>query len=80
MKKLPDYITRRLPKSQWNKLRDVPTWEGVLYYDPEDFKLDRPLTFYRRMYCWQLHEEIIYPMAGSCTRRLSTRCGRMSQM
>ena len=62
MKKLPDYITRRLPRSEWNKLREVPTWEGVLYYDPEDFKLDRPLTFYRRMYCWQLHEEIIYPM------------------
>ncbi len=62
MKKLPDYIERRLPRSEWKKLRDVPTWEGVLYYDPEDFKLDRPLTFYRRMYCWQLHEEIIYPM------------------
>ena len=62
MKKLPDYILRRVPRSEWNKLRDVPTWEGVLYYDPEDFKLDRPLTFYRRMYCWQLHEEIIYPM------------------
>ena len=45
MKKLPDYILRRVPN-----------------YDPEDFKLDRPLTFYRRMYCWQLHEEIIYPM------------------
>ena len=59
MKKLPDYILRRVPRSEWNKLRDVPTWEGVLYYDPEDFKLDRPLTFYRRMYCWQLHEEII---------------------
>ena len=62
MKKLPDYILRRVPRSEWNKLRDVPTWEGVLYYDPEDFKLDRPLTFYQRMYCWQLHEEIIYPM------------------
>ena len=62
MKKLPDYILRRVPRSEWKKLRDVPTWEGVLYYDPEDFKLDRPLTFYRRMYCWQLHEEIIYPM------------------
>ena len=62
MKKLPDYILRRVPRSEWNKLREVPTWEGVLYYDPEDFKLDRSLTFYRRMYCWQLKEEIIYPM------------------
>jgi hypothetical protein len=62
MKKLPDYILRRLPRHHWKLLRDVPTWEGVLYYDPLDFELDRPLTFYRRLYCWQLHEEIIYPM------------------
>ena len=62
MKKLPDYITRRLPKSQWNKLREVPTWEGVLYYDPMDIVLDRPLTFYRRMFCPVLNDEIIYPL------------------
>ena len=79
MKKLPDYITRRLPKSQWNKLREVPTWEGVLYYDPEDFKLDRPLTFYRRMYCWQLHEEIIYPMRVFKTNTQLSRIKRGSK-
>lgn len=29
------------------RLVDVPTWEGVLQYDPEDIRADRPLTFYR---------------------------------
>ncbi len=79
MKKLPDYILRRVPRSEWNKLRDVPTWEGVLYYDPEDFKLDRPLTFYRRMYCWQLHEEIIYPMRVFKTNTQLSRIKRGSK-
>ena len=60
--KLPDYILRRLPRHHWKLLREVPTWEGVLYYDPLDFVLDRPLTFYRRMYCWQLATDIIYPL------------------
>ena len=60
--KLPDYILRRLPRHQWKLLREVPTWEGVLYYDPLDFQLDRPLTFYRRLYCWQLATDIIYPL------------------
>ena len=67
MKKLPDYITRRLPKSQWNKLREVPTWEGVLYYDPMDIVLDRPLTFYRRLFCPVLDDEIIYPLRSHKT-------------
>lgn len=61
-KPLPDYILRRLPKHHWKLLRDVPTWEGVLYYDPMDIVLDRPLTFYRRVFCWQLNDEIIYPL------------------
>ena len=61
-KPLPDFIQRRIPRHLWNTLRPVPTWEGVLYYDPLDFALDRPLTFYRRLFCWQLNEEIIYPM------------------
>ena len=67
MKKLPDYITRRLPKSQWNKLREVPTWEGVLYYDPADIEQDRPLTFYRRVFCPVLNDEIIYPLRSHKT-------------
>ena len=67
MKKLPDYITRRLPKSQWNKVREVPTWEGVLYYDPMDIVLDRPLTFYRRLFCPVLDDEIIYPLRSHKT-------------
>ena len=67
MKKLPDYITRRLPKSQWNKLREVPTWEGVLYYDPADIVQDRPLTFYRRLFCPVLNDEIIYPLRNHKT-------------
>ena len=53
---------RRVPKHHWKLLCDVPTWEGVLYYDPLDIKLNRPLTFYRRMYCWQLADDIIYPL------------------
>lgn len=61
-RKLPDYILRRLPRHHWKLLREVPTWEGVLYYDPLDFVLDRPLTFYRRLYCWQLATDIIYPL------------------
>ncbi len=61
-KPLPDFIQRRIPRHLWNTLRPVPTWEGVLYYDPLDFDLDRPLTFYRRLFCWQLDEEIIYPL------------------
>jgi hypothetical protein len=62
MKKLPDYILRRLPRHHWKLLRDVPTWEGVLYYDPMDIVLDRPLTFYRRVFCPELDDEIIYPL------------------
>ncbi len=62
MKKLQDYIKRRLPRHQWRLLREVPTWEGVLYYDPFDFQFDRPLTFFRRLYCRELKEDIIYPM------------------
>ena len=42
-KPLPDYIVRRLPRSRWKALEEVPTWNGVLYYDPEDLRLDRPL-------------------------------------
>ena len=62
-KPLPDYILRRLPRHHWKLLRTVPfPWEGVLYYDPLDIELDRPLTFYRRMFCWQLNEEIIFPL------------------
>lgn len=59
---IPDYIRRRLPKHHWKLLREVPTWEGVLYYDPLDFLLDRPLTFYRRLHCPQLREDIIFPL------------------
>ena len=61
-KPLPDYIVRRLPRSRWKALEEVPTWNGVLYYDPEDLRLDRPLTFYRRMFCPMLDDEIIYPL------------------
>ena len=44
-KPLPDFIQRRIPRHLWNTLHPVPTWEGVLYYDPLDFQLDRPLRF-----------------------------------
>ncbi len=62
MKKLRDYIKRRLPLHQWRLLREVPTWEGVLYYDPFDFQFDRPLTFFRKVFCQELKEDIIYPV------------------
>ena len=61
-KPLPDYVVRRLPRSRWKALEEVPTWNGVLYYDPEDLRLDRPLTFYRRLFCPMLDDEIIYPL------------------
>ena len=79
MKKLPDYILRRVPRSEWKKLRDVPTWEGVLYYDPADFLLDRPLTFYRRVFCPELDDEIIYPMQVFKTNTQLSRIKRGSK-
>ena len=58
---MPDYIARRLPRHHWKLLRPVPAWDGVLYYDPLDFELDRPLTFYRRLHHRRLGD-IIYPV------------------
>ena len=60
-KKMPDYIARRLPRHHWKLLRPVPAWDGVLYYDPIDIQLDRPLTFYRRLHHRRLGD-IIYPV------------------
>ena len=54
-------VARRLPRHHWKLLRPVPGWDGVLYYDPLDFELDRPLTFYRRLHHRQLGE-IRYPV------------------
>ena len=61
-KPLPDFIQRSIPQHQWNTLHPVPTWEGVLYYDPLDFDLDRPLTFYRRLRLRGAKADFIYPM------------------
>lgn len=72
-KPLPDYIVRRLPRSRWKALEEVPTWNGVLYYDPEDLRLDRPLTFYRRLFCPMLDDEIIYPLKKAIYDRHSTK-------
>ena len=58
---MPDYIARRLPRHHWKLLRPVPAWDGVLYYDPLDIQLDRPLTFYRRLNHRRLGD-IIYPL------------------
>ena len=58
---MPDYIARRLPRHHWKLLRPVPAWDGVLYYDPLDIQLDRPLTFYRRLHHRRLGE-IRYPL------------------
>jgi len=58
---MPDYIARRLPRHHWKLLRPVPAWDGVLYYDPLDIQLDRPLTFYRRLNHRRLGE-ICYPV------------------
>ena len=60
-KQMPDYIARRLPRHHWKLLRPVPAWDGVLYYDPLDIQLDRPLTFYRRLHHRRLGD-IIYPV------------------
>ena len=60
-KKMPDYVARRLPRHHWKLLRPVPAWDGVLYYDPLDIQLDRPLTFYRRLHHRRLGE-IRYPV------------------
>ena len=61
-KPLLDYIQRRVPRHQWNTLHPVPTWEGELYYDPLDFDLDRPLTFYRRLHLRGAKADFIYPL------------------
>ena len=61
-KALPDFIQRSIPQHQWNTLHPVPTWEGVLYYDPLDFDLDRPLTFYRRLRLRGAKADFIYPL------------------
>ena len=58
---MPDYVARRLPRHHWKLLRPVPAWDGVLYYDPLDIQLDRPLTFYRRLHHRRLGD-IIYPL------------------
>ena len=60
-KQMPDYIARRLPRHHWKLLRPVPAWDGVLYYDPIDIQLDRPLTFFRRLNHRRLGD-IIYPV------------------
>ena len=39
---------RSLPRHHWKLLCEIPSWEGVLYYDPQDFQLDRPLRIYRK--------------------------------
>ncbi len=36
-----------LPQAVLKRLEDVPTWEGVLQYDPMDLFMDSPLTIYR---------------------------------
>lgn len=36
-----------LPQAVLKRLEDVPTWEGVLQYDPLELQLDYPLTIYR---------------------------------
>ena len=71
-KPLPDYIVLRLPRSRWAALHEVPLWNGVLYYDPEDLRLDRPLTFYRRMWCPMLNDEIIYPLKPCSSDKQTT--------
>lgn len=58
---MPDYIARRLPRHHWKLLRPVPGWDGVLYYDPLDIQLDRPLTIFRRLHHRRLGD-IIYPV------------------
>ena len=60
-KTMPDYVARRLQRHHWKLLRPVPAWDGVLYYDPIDIQLDRPLTFYRRLHHRRLGD-IIYPV------------------
>ena len=58
---MQDYTTRRIPRNHWKLLRPVPAWDGVLYFDPIDIRLDRPLTFYRRLHHRRLGD-IIYPV------------------
>lgn len=66
------YTERRLPKHQWKQLRPVPAWDGVLYYDPLDIQLDRPLTFYRRMHHRRLGD-IIFPVKTE-TKDVKSSC------
>ena len=56
---------RALPRHQWNTLCPVPGWEGVLYYDPLDFQLDRPLRFFRRLRHRRFRADILYQLAVS---------------
>ena len=76
---MPDYVARRLPRHHWKLLRPVPAWDGVLYYDPLDIQLDRPLTFYRRLHHRRLGD-IIYPvMVYTEDHQISNRKKRRTQ-
>ena len=76
---MPDYVARRLPRNHWKLLRPVPAWDGVLYYDPLDFELDRPLTFYRRLQHRRLGE-VRYPVkVYTVDLQISNRKKRGSQ-
>lgn len=52
---------RRQPDDA-RRLCDVPTWEGVLLYDPRDLAEDRPLRFYRRLRNRRFKAPVIYEL------------------
>lgn len=55
---------RALPDRHHKLLRDVPGWEGVLFYDPLDIQMDRPLRFYHRFYSILLGRTIIMALTA----------------
>lgn len=60
---IEDFKSRMIPTEHWKLLRDVPGWEGVLFYDQLDIAMDRPLRFYHHFYCSALRRTIIMPIA-----------------
>ena len=60
MTERPSFLRRQPADAR--RLCDVPTWEGVLLYDPRDLAEDRPLRFYRRLHNRHFKAPVIFEL------------------
>lgn len=54
---------------QGTHLEWVPTWEGVLKYDPDDLKNDRPLRFWHCYYHRVYKRKVCYELRVRCDHK-----------